>query len=253
MHTILSTLFYLLILRFRKRVSLELEVIALRHQLVVLRQSAKKRLLPIIPADRFVWSWLYHVYPHSTQWMNIIQRETVVSWHCHGYLYYWRCHSRPKGGRRPYRVTGELRRLMFQLYSENPIWGAGRIHGELQKLGHKVSRSSVHPYLKRYPPRPPPGWRTFLQNHMQNAAPIGFFVVAAMLFKLLHTMTIVGLNYTGILRENIRTRGGEGVRFMAKSHDQEPGAPLWSQVIPRAAKISLFFNASDQSKVVQPE
>jgi hypothetical protein len=137
--------------------------------------------------------------------MKIIQRETVVSWHCHGYLYYWRCHSRPKGGRRPYRVTGELRRLMFQLYSENPIWGAGRIHGELQKLGHKVSRSSVHQYLKRYPPRPPPGWRTFLQNHMQNAAPIGFFVVAAMLFKLLHTMIIVGLNYTGILRENIRT------------------------------------------------
>lgn len=64
MRVILSIIVCLLTLRFRTRKSLELEVIALRHQLGVLQRT--KRHPPLItPADRFIWSWFYQFCPQS--------------------------------------------------------------------------------------------------------------------------------------------------------------------------------------------
>ena len=48
--------------RFRGRAELELEVIALRHQLAVLcrQRPGRTRLSPL---DRLLWIWLYRVWP----------------------------------------------------------------------------------------------------------------------------------------------------------------------------------------------
>ena len=85
------------------------------------------------------------------------------------------------------------------MYHENPTWGAGRIHGELQKLGYKITKQTVHNWLKRLPPRPPPGWRTFLDNHMRDAAAMDMFVVVTMSFRLLFAMVIINLDRRKIL------------------------------------------------------
>ena len=196
MRVIVSTLIYLVTVGFRSRSSLELEVIALRHQLAVLRRAKKQPPL-ITSADRFLWCWLYRVYPPAVQWMRIVKPRTVVVWHRRGFLIYWR--ARCKRGRLPYKVKGELRRLIFQMYNDNAGWGAGRIHGELQKLGFKITKRTVSNYLKRFPPRPPPGWKTFLQNHMHDAAAIDMFVVVSMSFRLLYAMIIIGLDRRKIL------------------------------------------------------
>ena len=196
---ILSALIYWLTLRFRKRASLELELIALRHQLGVLKRI-KKQPPMIIPADRLIWSWLYRAYPQSIRWLRIAKPETVIKWHRRGFLFYWRYKS--MRGRIPYKVKGELRRMIFQMYNENAGWGAGRIHGELQKLGYKITKRTVAKYLKRFPSRPTPGWKTFFQNHMHDAAAIDMFVVVSMSFRLLYAVIIIGLDRRKILRVN---------------------------------------------------
>jgi hypothetical protein len=200
MRILLSILIYVLAVRFRRRVSLELEVIALRHQLAVLRRTKKGPPL-ITPTDRFIWSWLYRVYPQAVQWVRIAKPDTVIKWHRRGFLFYWRYRSRR--GRLPYKVKGELRRLIFQMYNENAGWGAGRIHGELQKLGYKITKRTIAKYLKKFPARPTPGWRIFLQNHMQDAAAIDMFVVISMSFRLLYAMIIIGLDRRKILHVGV--------------------------------------------------
>jgi hypothetical protein len=47
---------------------------------------------------------------------------------------------------------------------DNRLWGAPRIHGELAKIGIKVSRTTVAKYMtrRRYPLMPT--WRTFIRN-----------------------------------------------------------------------------------------
>src|ERR1700730_952171 len=60
MITIISALLSILSFRFRRRASLELELVALRHQLAGLRRQRPGRLR-IFATDRLLWMWLYRI------------------------------------------------------------------------------------------------------------------------------------------------------------------------------------------------
>ena len=63
------------------------------------------------------------------------------------------------------RIEAELRALIRRMATENPLWGAPRIHGELLKLGMVVSERTVSRYLPNRGTAPSQTWRTFLANH----------------------------------------------------------------------------------------
>jgi hypothetical protein len=66
MLALITTLSSLLVCRFRSRAAFELEVVALRHQLAVLRrqQPGRPRLTSL---DRLLWAWLYRVWPRCLE------------------------------------------------------------------------------------------------------------------------------------------------------------------------------------------
>jgi hypothetical protein len=61
--------------------------------------------------------------------------------------------------------------------TENPLWGAPRIHGELLKLGFEIAESTVSRYMIRRRGPPSQSWRTFLRNHAEAIAAIDLCVV----------------------------------------------------------------------------
>jgi hypothetical protein len=61
MHSLLSELFSWLACRVRGRAELELEVIALRHQLAVLRRQRPGRT-QFFSIDRLIAFWLYRLW-----------------------------------------------------------------------------------------------------------------------------------------------------------------------------------------------
>jgi len=203
MRVILSTLIYLLTLRFRGDRSLELEIVSLRHQLGILKRKRKNQPPRITRADRFVWSWIYLAHPPASRLLRIIKPATVRSWQwrtrsfCYGGL-----PSKGKRGPRP-KVSDQMRRLISQMYYENIGWGAGRIHGEFLKLGFDISEQTIRVNLPRHRITPTPGWRTFLQNHRSTATSGNVFVIAAALsVRLLHAMFIVILETVKTPRNN---------------------------------------------------
>ncbi len=64
MNTILSAVASVLSFRFRRRASLELELVALRHQVAVLRRQRPGRLR-LFSTDRLLWIWLYRIWPRA--------------------------------------------------------------------------------------------------------------------------------------------------------------------------------------------
>ena len=77
-------------IRCCSRASLELELIALRHQVTVLRrQRPGSRQLD--PLDRLLWMWLYRTWPQVIDAMVLVEPTTVVQWHRKGFRLYWRC------------------------------------------------------------------------------------------------------------------------------------------------------------------
>jgi hypothetical protein len=69
--------------------------------------------------------------------MSIVRPETVVRWHRKGLARYWRWKSRSPGGRP--RIAREVRDLIRRMSFENPLWGATKIHGELNSASRSPS------------------------------------------------------------------------------------------------------------------
>jgi hypothetical protein len=76
----LTTLLGTLSSMFRSRAMLQLENLALRHQISVLQRSARKRP-QLTPADRMLWVWLSRLWRDWRSALAIVKPETVVAWH----------------------------------------------------------------------------------------------------------------------------------------------------------------------------
>jgi putative transposase len=188
MITMISAFVSLLSFRFRGRAGLELELVAIRHQVAVLRRQRKGRI-QLFSTDRLLWVWLYRIWPQALDAMVLVKPATVVQWHRKGFRLYWRSRSRAPG--RP-KICSATRDLIRQMCRANPIWGAPRIHGELLKLGIEISQATVGRYMPWRPKDPSPTWRSFLHNHMHCLTAIDMFVVVTATFRLLYALIVLG-------------------------------------------------------------
>lgn len=188
----------LLACRIRSRAELELELIALRHQVAVLNRQRAGRLR-LCSVDRLLWVWLYRVWPRCLEAIVLVKPATVVEWHRQGFRLYWLWRSR--SGRRP--IAHETRKLIRQKCRANPLWGAPGIHGELLKLGIQISQATVAKYMLRRPLSPSPTWRSFLRNHALGIAAIDMFIVPSATFRLLFVMIILVHDRRKIVRFDV--------------------------------------------------
>jgi len=76
---VLPILITLLRSAFRSRAAVELENLALRHQVNVLKRSVKHRP-KVTPADRLLWLILSRVWSDWRSALAIVQPETVIAW-----------------------------------------------------------------------------------------------------------------------------------------------------------------------------
>src|ERR1700675_4467805 len=114
---------------FRTRAALQLENLALRHQLIVLKRSQRGRLR-LDSADRLLWVWLSSLWSNWRLVLLLVKPETVIAWPRRGFRCYWRWKSRHGEPGRP-TINSEVRELIRKMSLANPLWGAPRLHGEL--------------------------------------------------------------------------------------------------------------------------
>ena len=179
---VLTTLVAALSSVFKTRAALQLENLALRHQLGVLHRSVKKPKLTAF--DRLLWAWLCGVWADWRSVLLVVKPETVIAWHRKGFRLFWTWKVRGGQPGRP-AVPKDVRDLIRQKSRENPTWGAPRIHGELLKLGLDIGETSVSKYLVRHRRPPSQTWRTFLENHMKSLVSVDFFTVPTLRFQIL--------------------------------------------------------------------
>jgi len=204
----LSALLFAFFASFRSRAALQLEILALRHQLGVLQRSVKRPKLT--PADRLLWAWLSAVWDDWQSSVFIVKASTVIGWHRKGFRLFWDWKIRHGKPGRP-GVPKEVRALIRTMSRENPLWGAPRIHGELLKLGIDIGETSVSKYLVRRPNPPSQTWRTFLDNHVKSMVSVDFFTVPTIRFQVLYVFLVLAHDRRRILHFGVtlvRPRNG---------------------------------------------
>lgn len=169
---------------------LHAEVLALRHEVAILRRQVKRP--DLFPADRLILAALARHLPASRL---MFSPATLTRWHRELVRRKWAAFSRrPRRGRPP--IPDQIRELILTMAKDNPRWGERRIQGELLKLGHRVSNSTIRLVLRRrrVPPAPRRGgltWRQFLRAQSSAIIAADFFVVNTALLSILYALVFL--------------------------------------------------------------
>jgi hypothetical protein len=111
-------------------------------------ETLRGRKILLIAIRRFWSRW--------KQSLIVVSPDTAVRWHRAGFALYWRALSRARRvvGRK--RISKAARDLIFRMTTDNPSWGAPRIHGERLMLGFQVSERTVSRWMRRATRAPEP-------------------------------------------------------------------------------------------------
>jgi len=184
----------------KSRVSLHIEILALRHQLAVYQRTCNRPRVK--PADRILWSCLSRFWSGWKDVLVFVKPRTVIDWRKRKFQAYWTRLSRSGKPGRP-KVPIEIRNLIRKMSKANPTWGTPRIIGELKKIGIHVSRSTVDKYRTKQRKPPSQTWKAFLKNHVEDLFSIDFFVVPTARFHILFVMIILVHNRRRVVHFNI--------------------------------------------------
>jgi hypothetical protein len=231
-------MFALVVLLGRSDRSKELEILVLRHELVVLRRrSGRPR---IEPADRALSAMLSRVLPRRAWAAFSVRPETLLRWHRGLVTRRW-TYPRRKPGRPP--LARPRRELIVRLARENPHWGYQRIAGELKSLGLAVSPTTVRKVLvgagvPPVPERARQSWRSFLRQQAASTLACDFFTVETLALQQIYVLFFISLatrrlefiactaNPDGIwvaqqARNLVMQLGGQASPFQLLIHDRD--------------------------------
>jgi transposase InsO family protein len=184
---------------FRSRTALQLEVLALRHQLAVYQRCPTRPRTSV--ADRLLWAWLSRTWAGWRDVLVFVRPSTVIAWQRRRFRDHWARLSRARPGRPA--VAKVVQELIRRMSSANPGWGSPRIVGELAKLGIRVAKSTVEKYMVRPKKPPSPTWRAFLDNHVKDLVSVDFFVVPTVTFRVLFVFIVLAHARRRIVHFNV--------------------------------------------------
>jgi putative transposase len=160
----------------RSQASKDAEIMILRPEIAVLRRQVARPAPD--RADRAILAALARHLPAVLRARRLVTPGTVLAWHRRLITRTWTYPNRPG---RP-RTSQDIRDLVLRLARENPARGYRKVHGELCRLGHRVSAATVQRILRARRRRPVPpdmdtSWRAFLRAQAQGLLACDFFRV----------------------------------------------------------------------------
>jgi len=221
----------------RSRAELIAENALLRQQLIVASRAVKRPAFRV--HERGLLVLLARFLPKWRRALLLVKPETLLRWRREGFRLFWRRKSRPSGPREP-RLSHHVVALIHRMATDNRLWGAERIRGELLKLGVRVAKRTIQRCMRGAGPGAPRSgqrWRTFLRNHTVWAG--DFLQTYDIWFRPIFAFFIVDVNAKHVVQVSV-TRAptqawtaqqlrnampfGDGPQFLIRDRDDKFGA-----------------------------
>jgi putative transposase len=169
----------------------DVEILALRHEVAVLRRTNSRPTLTWL--DRAMLSALSRLLPTPLRQLRLVTPRTLLRWHAQLVARRW-TYPRRQPGRPP--TAPPIRALVLRMARENPRWGYRRIQGELVGLGHSVAASTVWTILKDVgldpaPRQAGPTWSQFLRAQAHAILAVDFAHVDTVFLRRLYVLVVI--------------------------------------------------------------
>jgi len=226
----------------RSKSELLAENALLRQQLIILRRQVKRPTFTRI--DRILLVLLARLVRTWQQALLIVQPDTPLRWHRELFRLVWKRKS--KTASHTPKVAAQTIALIRQMATQNRLWGAERIRGELLKLGLRVCKRTIQKYMRAVRTHQPRGqtWATFLRNHAAQVWACDFLQVTDLFFRPLFAFFVIELQsrkviHVGVTRsptdawtaQQLReaTPYGHMPKYLIRDHDGKFG-PSFARV-----------------------
>jgi putative transposase len=194
LHVVFSFVLDLLHLVTQRDHDRALEIVLLRQQLRLYeRRAAQPR-----PSrwEKVALASLAARLPDLSLVCLVFTPATLLRWHREIVKRKWTFDNRPRPGRPP--ASAACVALIVRLARENPAWGYGKVQGELLKLGHRVSVSTIKRALRQHGVPPAPErtrstWRDFLGHYREYLVACDFFTVDTVCLTRLYVLFFIEL------------------------------------------------------------
>jgi len=236
----------LLALLARADTAKDLEILVLRHQLIVLRRQTPRPKLE--PADRALLAAISRALPRSRWSCFFVKPETLLRWHRRLVAGAW-TYPHHQTGRPP--LDQQVQQLIVRLARENPRWGYERIKGELQRLGVQVSATTIRTMLRQNGLDPAPRrvattWRAFLRQQAAGIMACDFFTVDTIWLRRLYVLFFIELDTRRVHLAGV-TANPDGAWVAQQARNlllviAERGQQLRFLVRDRSAKLTRSFD-----------
>lgn len=221
------------------------EILALRHEVAVLRRANPKPRLTW--SDRALRAALSRILPKGLRACRIVTPATLMRWHRRLVTAKWRQPQAP--GRPP--VSDEIIALIVRSATENKTWKVVRVQGELYRLGHRVAASTIRKILRNRRMSPPSrcgdGWRAFLRAQTRSLLAVDFFHIDTVTLKCLYVAFVIEhgnrqVHLLGVTANPIGVWAAQLARNLATDLD-EAGQRFTHLIRDRDAKFTAAFDA----------
>ena len=184
-------IFQLLVLLGRGDRAKEIEILALRHQVAVLRRRVNRPDLN--DGDRVLLAALSRLLSRPSWNVFFVTPATLLRWHRSLIARKW-TYPRKRPGRPCTRA--DVRAAVLRLARENPAWGYQRISGELAGAGIRIPPGTVRDILKRAgvdpaPRRDGPTWGQFLKAEAAGVWACDLFHVDTVFLKRIYVLFFI--------------------------------------------------------------
>jgi putative transposase len=147
------------------------------------------RLVPVAAAPP-----LAEVFP--------VTPATILAWHRRLVSRKWDYTARRRPGCPP--TTAVITKLVMRMAAENATWGHRRVQGELVRLGHRITASTVGQILRDAGIDPAPRrsgstWRQFLITQAKGVLAVDFVHVDTVVLRRIYALIAVEHGLAGHL------------------------------------------------------